>query len=132
MASSDHSSDLEFSNGLANSKNGIESSSNIIQKMIDDQFKARDEKITQLQNQVERLQKENQKLLAQVSMSPDQLINNRSFDHRQKAQELKNAITKVVDDVLLNQDHSTRQHVFNNYNNSKWNSASTPTTSHTE
>ncbi|RIB02637.1 hypothetical protein C2G38_858960 [Gigaspora rosea] len=124
MATSDpSSSDLNGSKDVASS-----SSIHSIQNLIADQFKAKDEKIEKLQKELDYYKKQYESL--QNNMSPDQPINNRNYDPK-KVTELKVAINKVVDDVLLSQEHTNRPLVFSNYNRGWGASGSTPTTTHT-
>ncbi|CAG8585514.1 41911_t:CDS:10 [Gigaspora margarita] len=96
-------------------------SSSSIQKFLDDQFKARDETIAQLQKELDSYKKKFESL--QNNMSPDQPINNRNYDPK-KANELKSAINKVIDDMLLtNSKLIELEDGSNNTNNSSINHA---------
>ncbi|CAG8538689.1 6910_t:CDS:2, partial [Gigaspora rosea] len=118
MATSDPSS-----SDLNGSKVDVASSSSIhsIQNLIADQFKAKDEKIEKLQKELDYYKKQYESL--QNNMSPDQPINNRNYDPK-KVTELKVAINKVVDDVLLtNKLIDVGEDGSNNTNNSSINHA---------
>ncbi|CAG8584842.1 3845_t:CDS:2, partial [Scutellospora calospora] len=95
------SANLDMSNSSVNNET-IENS--MFKKMFDE-YRAKDEQISRLTVEIEELKRENLKLKAQQSVKmPEQSINIRNCDPKQKAQELKNALNKV---------HPNRPHYVN-------------------